>query len=291
MCIRVFGLVGVSHGLRVHYCASLEDFGEPSVATSGQLEPWLRRRPTMRMNGGRSRTCLGSGDQDTERNIATQKGGITFMSPRTLCSMVAGLALLLVGVGTSTAAPPPKVDICHFQEDEGTWKKISVGGNARTAHFANHDDVDPNGTTSTGTQLDADCHPVASCQPVEGISCGNCLATGHGKGCENCACQTLVCLTDPVCCSDDGHWDGLCASEALAACSSGDSPVCTGEPACGSCVAPGSDTNCESEFPNCYATVCAADPTSFCCSAWDATCMALAFDLCEYVGSDKCIAP
>ena len=200
------------------------------------------------------------------------------MARSTLSTMMAAVALLLVGVGTSTADPPAKVDICHFQEDEGTWTKISVGGNAPAAHLANHDDAVPGGITSTtGTHLDADC------QPVTNTSCGDCLATGHGPGCENRACQDAVCLTDPDCCNDT--WDGVCASEALSVCLA--DGVCTGEPACGNCVATGHGTGCD--FPDCQAAVCGADPV--CCSGqWDDVCVGEAFELCAYVGSNLCVA-
>lgn len=201
------------------------------------------------------------------------------MARSTLSTMVSAVALLLVGVGTATAAPPPKVDICHFQEEEGTWKKISVGGDAFTLHLANHDDAVPGGTTSTtDTQLDAECQPV-----VVDLSCGDCLATGHGAGCQNLACQALICGTDDFCCS--GSWDGACASEALSACLGGN--VCTGEPACGNCVTTGHGTGCE--FPDCQNAVCANDP--YCCDTqWDGACVGEAFDTCARVGSSLCVA-
>jgi hypothetical protein len=220
--------------------------------------------------------AFGSWRRDTERNIEARR--VPFMARSTLCTMVAVAALLLVGVGTSTAAPSAKVGICHFQEDEGAWTKISVGGDAPAAHLANHDDAVPGGITSvTNTQLDADCQPVA------GQSCGNCLATGHGTGCENSACQTAICQTESFCC--DTSWDGVCASDALSTCLGGN--VCTGQPACGNCVATGHGTGCE--FPDCQLAVCAAD--SFCCTdAWDQVCVEEAFDACAFVGSNLCVA-
>jgi hypothetical protein len=56
-----------------------------------------------------------------------------------------------------------KVDICHFQPGQGSWKLLSVGQPAADAHFKNHDDAIPGGTTSqTGTLLDANCQPVTA---------------------------------------------------------------------------------------------------------------------------------
>ena len=54
--------------------------------------------------------------------------------------------------------PPEKVDICHFQEDEGVWKKITISEKAVSSHMENHDDAMPGGVTSgSGTPLDDDC--------------------------------------------------------------------------------------------------------------------------------------
>ena len=58
-----------------------------------------------------------------------------------------------------------KTDVCHYQPDEGVWKKISVGASAANAHLKNHDDVasSPGTTAQTFTQLDVSCLPVAAC--------------------------------------------------------------------------------------------------------------------------------
>lgn len=60
------------------------------------------------------------------------------------------------------AAPKPKVSICHFDEEEGTWVAISISENGARAHLRNHDDGAPGATAAqSGTQLDAACVPVA----------------------------------------------------------------------------------------------------------------------------------
>jgi hypothetical protein len=187
------------------------------------------------------------------------------MAPRILFTMMAALALLLVGVSTSTADLLSKVAICHFQEDLGTWRAISVGEYASTAHIVQHDDASPGGVTSkTGTQLDANCQP-------EVTACGTCLTTGH-DGCDNPACEAAVCASDSPCCSG---WDALCVLEAQSLCV--EVGLCTVEATCDCSTAGCGSSTCE-------AAVCAAD--SFCCAQWDAGCEAEALTIC--VASGQC---
>jgi hypothetical protein len=187
------------------------------------------------------------------------------MAHRTLCASVAVLIVLLVGVGPSLANTT-KVEICHFQEDEGKWKKISVAGNAPAAHIATHDDGLPGGVTSiTDTQLDGDCAVVVT-------ACGNCLARHDGAGCENAACQATVCAFDDFCCTN--AWDNLCIIEAASVCGPA---VCTGAIACGNCFDAHDGTGCERAA--CEAIVCALD--AFCCdSFWDGLCAVEAIESC-----------
>lgn len=42
--------------------------------------------------------------------------------------------------GPVSAAPAPKVTICHFSEDTGTFAPITISGNAVDAHLTNHGD-------------------------------------------------------------------------------------------------------------------------------------------------------
>lgn len=73
-------------------------------------------------------------------------------------TIVAGLALS----ATAFAPPPPKVAVCHFSEEEGTWLLKQLPEPAAQAHLRNHDDASPGGVTAiTGTQLDANCQPAA----------------------------------------------------------------------------------------------------------------------------------
>lgn len=73
-----------------------------------------------------------------------------------VCAVVLGLVSL-----DSVSARNNKVNICHYQEGNDSWKLISVGQPAAGAHLQNHDDALPGGTTSkTGTMLDADCEEV-----------------------------------------------------------------------------------------------------------------------------------
>lgn len=63
---------------------------------------------------------------------------------------------------TEGLAPPVKVEICHFQEAQGTWKKMTLPEKAASRHLAKHDDAAPGGVTAlTGTQLDEACVAAA----------------------------------------------------------------------------------------------------------------------------------
>jgi hypothetical protein len=190
------------------------------------------------------------------------------MAHQSLWMIVVGLALLLVGIGTASAAPPPKVDVCHFDEETGAWKKLSIAGPASSAHLAHHDDAVPGGTTSvTGTQLGADCQPAVA-------ACGNCLAAHGGAGCENAACQVAVCAVDPLCCNESFGWDQTCVGEAQLIGVAGG--LCEG-PSCGDCSTIGHDAGCE--FQACEAAVCAEFP-SCCDSDWTVLCVGAAQVIC-----------
>ena len=82
----------------------------------------------------------------------------------------AGLITAAVLVGSlamtsAQAASAPKVDICHFDADEGIFKPISVNGNAVSKHVENHGDQFPNTDPgSGGITLDEDCFADTSPQ-------------------------------------------------------------------------------------------------------------------------------
>jgi hypothetical protein len=61
-------------------------------------------------------------------------------------------------VAQAFAAPPPKVSICHFDEEEAAWVSITISEQGAAAHMRNHDDALPGAATAvSGTALDADC--------------------------------------------------------------------------------------------------------------------------------------
>jgi hypothetical protein len=64
----------------------------------------------------------------------------------------------LLFAGSLYAAKTPKVDICHYDADQGIYKPISVSINAEQKHLDNHGDLYPNGAPGTASVvLDADC--------------------------------------------------------------------------------------------------------------------------------------
>jgi hypothetical protein len=64
----------------------------------------------------------------------------------------------LLAAGAAQAAKAPKVDICHFDAEEGIFKPISLNGNAVANHVENHGDQFPNVDPGNGgIVLDEDC--------------------------------------------------------------------------------------------------------------------------------------
>jgi hypothetical protein len=150
----------------------------------------------------------------------------------------------------------------------------------------------------------------------------DCCTAHPTPGCDDAACQALICGFDAFCC--DVEWDGICAGNAGIFCA-----VCGGtKPLCGdgACTAPVEnqvncpadcgfcgDGICQIEFnepancpedcagvstccspqpgpgcddPNCQALVCSAD--AFCCDvAWDGLCVAAAQTVCKACGGTK----
>jgi hypothetical protein len=96
---------------------------------------------------------------------------MTDMYTRCLTLLVAVMVPLGGMLPLVAAAPPPKVEVCHFQEETGTWKRLSIGAPALRAHLRNHDDALPGGVTvQSDTPLDADCAVVPAPCPCEGLT-------------------------------------------------------------------------------------------------------------------------
>ena len=113
--------------------------------------------------------------------------------------------------------------------------------------------------------------PPDVCGSPEAGSC----CEGIGPGCDNPACCSLVCDSDPFCCSTT--WDFVCILEA------GLYPVCgcggagCGAPDAGSCCLPHGTPYCDDTV--CCGTVCFSIP-SCCESQWDDICADTAQVLC-----------
>ena len=66
-----------------------------------------------------------------------------------------------LGAVQAKAVKEPKTEICHFDTDEGIFKKISVSGNAVQVHLDNHGDLLPGVDNGEGEIiLDEDCNEV-----------------------------------------------------------------------------------------------------------------------------------
>jgi hypothetical protein len=72
--------------------------------------------------------------------------------------LTAALSIGLLAAGAAQAAKAPKVDICHFDAEEGIFKPISLNGNAVANHVENHGDQFPNiDPPEGGIELDEYC--------------------------------------------------------------------------------------------------------------------------------------
>lgn len=77
------------------------------------------------------------------------------------------VGVCILGAGQVEAAKQSKVEICHFDADEGVFKKISVSGNAVPNHLANHGDIFPGESNGDGSiTLDSDCMEGMAPAPV-----------------------------------------------------------------------------------------------------------------------------
>lgn len=75
-------------------------------------------------------------------------------------------ACLLFAAGPAHAAKMPKVDICHFDADEGIYKKSAVSGNAMQPHL-DHGDVIPGVDNEPPLpDLDDDCFAIIVPDPI-----------------------------------------------------------------------------------------------------------------------------
>lgn len=71
---------------------------------------------------------------------------------------VTALAAMLMGVflfPTAALAKPEFVDLCHYNEDTGDLKVISIPAKAADRHLANHDE-----DILVGEGVDGDCNPI-----------------------------------------------------------------------------------------------------------------------------------
>jgi hypothetical protein len=76
------------------------------------------------------------------------------MKKRFLLALSISLIALLIFVGTVSAAPAKKVDVCHLDKDTGIYHLINISSNALAAHMAHGDGV-PDGINFT-----PDCTPI-----------------------------------------------------------------------------------------------------------------------------------
>lgn len=131
--------------------------------------------------------------------------------------------------------------------------------------------VDPFCCETNWDQLCAD-QAIADCGICDVTPVTDCCEPNGTPGCNDPACESLICAADPFCC--DTEWDQICADAAITNCK-----VCDGTPppppsdCCSANGTPGCDD------PDCQTLICNADP--FCCDTeWDGLCADAANDNC-----------
>ena len=83
---------------------------------------------------------------------------------RSVALVVAGVAVLApLSAASANPAKPGKVDICHYDEELGTYKKLTISEKAVPAHLANHPDgfVGDAVPGMRGYAFGPDCTPVS----------------------------------------------------------------------------------------------------------------------------------
>jgi hypothetical protein len=123
----------------------------------------------------------------------------------------------------------------------------------------------------------------AAAQSCGASGAGNCCLPNPTPFCNDEACCSQVCATDPFCCFIE--WDELCAFIATSCVSCGGSP-CGGAGA-GSCCKSSVTAGCSDA--TCCEAICEVDP--FCCGvAWDLGCAAAAVQACDTCAEPTCPA-
>ena len=156
---------------------------------------------------------------------------------------------------------------------------IWSGDTSFEAHIGHEVVVCEHGSACEDLQDDYDCECLPGfsgkdCQ-VDDDECdlgdvarADCCLGHGGQGCEEPACEDIVCKADASCC--DNSWDELCAAKAVALCGEtcGSVPDCCSEHGSGGC-----------EDADCEADICDLEP-SCCDTAWDEVCAGYAIAFC-----------
>lgn len=160
---------------------------------------------------------------DTQRFDDLTRSLAPGASRRTLLRGMLGGAAALVGLraASTAAAPPDKMDICHYDPDSGTYRLFTVNENALDAHIA-HGDNSSIGCAE-GFQLNLDsceCESVVvdECLGIGASGCGSggtcaenqdngqliCVNTGTGNADDNGCTDSSTCSADGEICVLDG---------------------------------------------------------------------------------------
>ena len=145
-------------------------------------------------------------------------------------------------------------------------------------------------------QCDAVIGEACDTCPADCGACGagGCCEDNGSPGCNDAACEDVICAADPFCC--ENQWDSICSNAAQEECEvcgavtpgCGDE-VCAGDETCGTCpqdcggcagdcCSANGSAGCGSS--DCMVTVCEIAPHC-CLDDWDSECAALAAGICE----------
>jgi hypothetical protein len=207
--------------------------------------------------------------------------------------------------GAVVAPPDPWDDPCNVLDcdPEDGWHPVPVVGPCDDGDPCTVDDLCHAGACSGGKDIctephcgDGVCQDLEHCESCP-QDCGGCetdCCDGHeSKGCNDKACEEIICGQDVFCCNQ--QWDDICAQDAVQFCA-----ICGGGSTCGdgacdfgedcqSCPVD-CDGGCASDCcfihpgDGCQAEACqdkVCEEDEFCCTeGWDAYCVSRAQEIC-----------
>jgi hypothetical protein len=144
-----------------------------------QTKPILKRAPKTQL--GQRLQCEEEGDTLDDRGFDALTR--TLATGRSRRSILRGLiggsaALVAAKTGSALAAPAPKVDVCHWHEETGTYSVINISTNGWTNGHSGHE----HDYLRTDCCIDSDCPESDACT-THTCDTGTCGTVSHAVDC------------------------------------------------------------------------------------------------------------